>query len=126
MEEEELKGTPLQKLTEFYCPKYNLTIEITHPKSLTDDPRAYGYPDRKMVQFRNGWYSTDDPVIIKALDKRSDVYRSDDPRVAALEEVNLQEPEDKASALRLLERHSSIGSFEKPRVNVPSLVTRGD
>lgn len=122
MSEKELEK--LETLVEFYCPAYNRTIEITHPRELVTDPRAAYYDGRKMVKFNNGLYATDDPEIIEALDKRTDVYRKDDPRVAALEEVNLAEPEDKARALGLLEKVGNIGSFDRPKANVPSLVSR--
>ena len=128
-EKEQEQTTPaaqeiLEGVVGFYCPAYNRMIEVTHPQSLTADPRAFGYPDRKMVQFREGWYSTDDPEIIEVLDKRSDVYRADDEKVAALEEVNHLEPEEKAQSLRLLEKVGNIGSFHKQKANVPSLVSR--
>lgn len=119
---EDSEGTVLEERVGFYCPRFSLRIEITHPQSLKTDPTAYDHPDRKMVQFVDGLYSTDDPEIIAALDARPDVYRMDDPRVAALEETAGMEPEEKEKALRLLERVGGVGEFAKPRANVPGVV----
>lgn len=123
-ENQEATGV-LQERVGFYCQRYNLRIEITHPQSLTADPSAAQHPDCKMVQFNDGLYSTDDPEIIAALDARSDVYRTDDPRVRALEKTASMEPEDKAKALRLLEDVGGIGEFSKPRVNIPGTIPTG-
>jgi hypothetical protein len=109
-------------LVGFYCPSFNRTIEITHPPSLTVDPTAASHPERKMAKFNNGLFSTDDPEIIAVLDARPDVYRMDDPRVQALEEVASMEPEDKIKALRLLEKVGSIGDFDKPKARVPGVL----
>ena len=114
----------LTELVGFYCPRYSLRIEITHPSSLTTDPAAAQHPERKMVQFVDGLYSTDDPEIIAALDKRSDVYRVDDPRVSALEEIANLEPEEKDKAMRLLEKVGNIGEFAKRKPTLPSLIDK--
>ena len=117
----------LEKVVGFYCPRYNLRIEITHPDSLTDSPTAANYKDRKMVQFLDGLYQTSDPEIIAALDKREDVFRLDDPRVQAHEKLAGEEPEDKAKAMRLLESVADIGAFPKQKANIPGIIptTRG-
>ena len=115
-------GDVLEKRVGFYCPRYSLRIEITHPQSLTADPAATQHPDRKMVQFVNGLYSTDDPEIITALDKRNDVYRVDDPRVPVLEEVAGEEPEDKEKILRAVQKASNIGEFSRHRGNLPGMI----
>lgn len=120
---EDSEGTPLEERVGFYCPRFNLRIEVTHPKSLTDDPAAAQHPDRKMVQFSEGFYSTDDPEIIKALDKRDDVYRMDDPRVQALEETTGMEPEEREKALRLLQKVGGVGEFSKRRATVPGIIS---
>lgn len=120
------KGTPLEERVGFYCPRYSLRIEITHPQSLTADPSAPQHPERKMVQFLDGLYSTGDPEIIAALDKRGDVYRTDDPRVRALEKTANMEPEERAKALKLLEDVGGVGEFSKPRANVPGTIPTGE
>lgn len=119
---EDTGGTVLEERVGFYCPGYSLRIEITHPQSLTADPAATHHPDRKMVQFVNGLYSTDDPEIIAALDKRNDVYRVDDPRVPVLEEVAGEEPEDKEKILRAVQKAGNIGEFSKRRAPLPGII----
>lgn len=120
--EEGQEGKPLEERVGFYCPRYSLRVEITHPQSLVTDPAAPQHPDRKMVQFIDGLYTTDDPEVIEALDKRDDVYRLDDPRVQALEEVAAEEPEEKEKILRILQRTSNVGKFSKRRANIPGII----
>jgi hypothetical protein len=125
MSEEE--ALVLDKSVVFYSPKYNLRIEITHPKTQKTDPTAAYYEGAKFAEFCDGLFQTDDPKIIEALDKRNDVFRADDPRVKALEETAHLEPEEREQALKLLEKVGNIGKFAERKPALPSLVTsRGE
>ena len=112
----------LEPLVGFYSPRFNLQVEVTHPKEMITDPTAQHYEGLKVAKFVDGFYSTDDPEIIEALDKRPDVFRMGDPRVLAYEETAGLEPEEREQALRVLERVSGIGGFEKGRANAPGIV----
>lgn len=54
------------------------SVEVT--ERLRDGMEVHKFlaPDKKAA-FRNGMFSTDDPEIITFLDKRADVWRSNDP-----------------------------------------------
>ena len=118
---EDTSTKPDHGVVAFYCPRYNLAISVNNPASYSVDPSAPIHPEAKVVKFEEGFFSTDDPEVITFLDARSDVYRLDDPRVAALEETAGMEPEEREKALRLLEKVGGVGSFEKRRVSVPSI-----
>lgn len=63
----------------FRSNKLNLTIEVKGALSQTAKPNAAVHPDVKQAIFRSGVFQTDDPVVVDFLDKRSDVWRMDDP-----------------------------------------------
>ena len=59
--------------------KHNLTLEVKGALSQMRHPNAATHPDVKQAKFRDGVYQTDDPEVTEFLDKRSDVWRMDDP-----------------------------------------------
>jgi len=59
--------------------KLNMRIEVKGDRSELTDMTAMTHPNVKMVEFRDGVFSTDDPEIVEFLDARSDVWRLDDP-----------------------------------------------
>lgn len=107
-----------REATGFYSRRRNINIQIKSARSETSDPAAAFHPEAKFAKFQEGVYWTDDPEIIQALDKRDDVYRLDDPRVAAFEEVAGMEPEDQASHLRLLDKAAPGMEFAPTRPSV--------
>ncbi len=69
----------LQKPVVYRSNKHNLTIEVKGALSQTRDLKAATHPDVKQAVFRDGVFQTDDPAVVEFLDKRSDVWRMDDP-----------------------------------------------
>jgi len=63
----------------FRSNKHNVRIQINQARSETETPDAALHPDVKMAIFRDGVYQTDDPEIVDVLDKRTDVWRAEDP-----------------------------------------------
>jgi hypothetical protein len=60
--------------------RLNMRVEVKGALSQTRDPDAMLHPDVKMAEFRDGVFSTSDPEIVEFLDKRTDVWRLDDPQ----------------------------------------------
>jgi len=69
----------LRKPVVFRSNRLNLTIEVKGALSQTATPNAALHPDVKQAIFRSGVYQTSDPVVVEALDNRSDVWRMEDP-----------------------------------------------
>ena len=69
----------LRKPVVYRSNRHSLTIEVKGARSQTADLKAATHPDVKQAKFRDGVFQTDDPEIAEALDKRSDVWRADDP-----------------------------------------------
>lgn len=63
----------------FRSNRHNLTIEVKGATSQTQEPAAALHPQVKQAKFQDGVYQTDDPEIVEVLDRRSDVWRANDP-----------------------------------------------
>ena len=59
--------------------RLSLRIEVKGGPSESHSPASTLHDDVKMVEFRDGLYTTTDPEIVEALDRRTDVWRTDDP-----------------------------------------------
>lgn len=73
------KTRKLGKPVVFRCNRLNLRLQVSGARSESQDPTATLHPDVKMAVFRDGVFQTDDPEIMEFLDRRSEVWRMDDP-----------------------------------------------
>lgn len=69
----------LKETVAYRSHRANMRIEVRGAPSQLREPDAMLHPDVKIAEFRDGVYSTDDPDIVEFLDRRTDVWRLDDP-----------------------------------------------